>query len=61
VIGLNSKFDNYTIFLGCPSVTDTNEPSEAYAHLLGDGEFSSQNEYAKEAGLEIISIIYSEK
>ena len=60
VIGLNSKFDKYTIFIGCPAIVEMQEWPEAYNNLVGDSEFSSQSADAKNAGLEIVAILYSE-
>ncbi len=57
-IDLNPKFDDYDLYLGCPEVEKMNEWPEEYTNIVGDTEFSSENENALALDLEIVSITY---
>jgi hypothetical protein len=57
-IDLDSRFDDYDIYLGCPEVEKLNDWPEEYTNIVGDTEFSSENEYALALDLEIVSITY---
>lgn len=58
VIDLDSRFDNYSFTVGCPIMESQSEWSDEYYNIIGDSEFSSNDENALELGVELVSIIY---
>ncbi len=58
VIDLDSRLDNYTFAVGCPVIESQSEWPDAYYDIIGDVEFSSNDENALELGVEVVSITY---
>ena len=58
VVDLDPKFDNYDLYLGCPEVEKLGSWPEEYDRIIGDSEFSSENEDALKLELEVVSISY---
>jgi hypothetical protein len=58
---LNSKFDDYHFVIGCPAMEFVSEFPEEYYNILGDQEFYSDDESAKQVDLRVVSISYTGK
>ena len=58
---LDAKFNDYTLFIGYANPDFINNCPDEYYNILGDVEFSSENEDALKLGLELVSISYMEK
>jgi hypothetical protein len=58
VTNLNEKFDGYTIHVGWPEGDVVESWPDEYYDIIGDKEFSSENESALKLGLEIMDITY---
>jgi len=58
VFDLQEKLSAYIFVIGCPEMDNAEEFSPEYMNLLGDSEFSSDDEAAKLCDLRIVSIKY---
>lgn len=58
VTNLNEKFDGYSIYVGWPEGDAAESWPDEYYDIIGDREFSSENESAIKLGLEIMYIGY---